>query len=68
MHTILILNDGSTWTHVDGCELLTITDEGLKVLEETCEPKDISKKDIVTSITFSEHETCTLPCCGDSEQ
>ena len=56
MHTILILNDGSTWTFVDGCELLTITDDGLKVLEETLEPKDIPGKDIVTSITFSEEK------------
>lgn len=52
MHTILILDDGSTWASVDGAELITVTDEGMKALEESGDPKDIPDEYVVTSVTF----------------
>ena len=49
-HTIMILSDGSTYTDVSGCEILTLTDEGMRILEEGYEPKDIPEEEILTSI------------------
>ena len=40
--TIVILNDGETWTIVDGCSLAVITDADLQELENgTKEAKDL---------------------------
>lgn len=42
MKSILVLNDGDTWSGVDGCSLCIITEEDHEQLCEGLEPSDIN--------------------------
>ena len=42
-YQILVLNDGDTYTAVDGCQILTITEKAFEMLENG----DIKLRDIV---------------------
>ena len=42
-YQILVLNDGDTYTAVDGCQILTITEKAFEMLENG----DIELRDIV---------------------
>ena len=50
--TIIVLNDGETYTSADKCEILTITKKGAKLLEEGYSPKDLEEEHVVSSITL----------------
>lgn len=32
--TLIVLNDGETYTFADGCTIMTITEEGMDILDE----------------------------------
>jgi len=49
-YTIMILEDGSTYSDVDGCEIVTITQTAMDMLDEGQEPKDIPESEILLSI------------------
>jgi hypothetical protein len=49
-YTIMILNDGSTYSDVDKCEIVTITQTAMDMLDEGHEPKDIPESEILLSI------------------
>jgi hypothetical protein len=55
-YTIMILNDGSTYTSVDGCEIVTISEAGHDILCEGGEPKDIPDSEILLSIEMNSEE------------
>ena len=48
---IVVLNDGETYSALDGCKILTLTDSGLAKLDEGLEPSDLEFDDI----SYTEH-------------
>jgi len=44
-YTIVVLNDGQTFSSIDGCQILTITENAMKLLENG----DLNVTDIVYS-------------------
>jgi len=40
-HTIIILSDGETWGSLEGCEILTLTEQGHAKLTEGVKPCDL---------------------------
>lgn len=44
---IVVLNDGETWSALEGCKILHVTEAGMKKLEEGQEPNDLDSGDIV---------------------
>ena len=55
-YTIMILEDGSTYSHVDGCEIVTISEAAMNMLEEGYEPKDIPQNEVYLSIKLKSYE------------
>ena len=55
-YTIMILNEGSTYTSVDGCEIVTISKAGYDMLCEGAEPKDIPGREVLLSIEMNSEE------------
>ena len=51
-YTILVLNDGETYADVSGCEILTVNEHGMTVLDNGGDPIDLQPADIVMSIRF----------------
>jgi hypothetical protein len=49
-YTILVLNDGETYTDVSGCEILTVNEHGMEILDNGGDPADLQSEDIVMSI------------------
>ena len=55
-YTIMILEDGDTYSHVDGCEIVTISEAAMNMLEEGYEPKDIPQNEVHLSIKLKSYE------------
>ena len=51
---IVVLNDGETYTSLEGCKLIAVTKSGCKKLDEGQEPNDLNDKDISMNIPISE--------------
>lgn len=49
-YTILVLNDGETYTDISGCEILTVNSDGMEILDNGGDPSDLQPEDIVMSI------------------
>ena len=49
-YTILVLNDGETYTDISGCEILTVNEDGMEILDNGGDPADLQPEDIVMSI------------------
>jgi hypothetical protein len=43
---IVVLNDGETYSTLNGCQILTLTDSGLAKLDEGLEPSDLESGDV----------------------
>ena len=43
---IVVLNDGETYTDIDGCRILTLTPEGSEKLEQGLDPRYLTSEDI----------------------
>lgn len=50
LHAVVLLNDGETYSHISGCEILFLTPEGIDALEDGIKPNNIPSRDIVYSI------------------
>jgi hypothetical protein len=48
--TILILSDGETFTDADGCRIVTLTDEGGSILDETGDPREVPESEILSTV------------------
>ena len=55
-YAIMILDDGNTYSAVDGCEIITITQSAMDMLSEGQEPKDIPESEILLSIHMNAEE------------
>ena len=55
-YTIMILEDGDTYSHVDGCEIVTISEAAMNMLEEGYAPKDIPQNEVYLSIKLKSYE------------
>ena len=55
-YTIMILEDGETYSGVDGCEIATLTELAMKMLDEGYEAKDIPESEILLSISLKSNE------------
>ena len=53
-HVILSLNDGETFSHVDGCSLIFISSEGLRRIENG-ETIDQAADEIIQRIEFNHY-------------
>lgn len=42
-HVIVVLNDGETYTNIDGCSIVVLSDEQMAMLEDTNDPRDIEQ-------------------------
>ena len=51
-YTIMILEDGETYSDVDGCEIVTLTELAMKMLDEGYKAKDIPESEILLSISL----------------
>jgi len=49
-YTIVVLSDGETYADITGCEILTVNDHGMDVLDNGGHPLDLQSEDIVMSI------------------
>jgi len=49
-YTIVVLSDGETYADITGCEILTVNDNGMDVLDNGGHPLDLQSEDIVMSI------------------
>ena len=47
---VMVLNDGESWTALDGCEILLISESALNELEEDVPIYAIESKDIYFSL------------------
>lgn len=47
METIIVLNDGETWTLANGCKMMAVTDEHLELLNEGYKPSDLTDVDVI---------------------
>lgn len=56
MHTIVVLNDGETWTTANGCCICMITDEQLEDLMQGSDPSHIKPVAEVSLRTWFEVE------------
>jgi len=52
--TIVVLNDGETYTNADNCCIMVIDDEALEMLEEGGNIKDIPKEQILADISLAQ--------------
>lgn len=50
LYTIVVLGDGETYADVSGCEILTVNEHGLEILDNGGDPSDLQPEDIVMSI------------------
>ena len=51
--TIIVLSDGETWGSLEGCEILTLTEQGHAKLEEGVKPGDLEPvEDFLPNSTF----------------
>jgi len=50
---IVVLNDGETYTGLDGCCIMDITPEGIEKLDEGQDPNDLEPSDILSSIKLT---------------
>jgi hypothetical protein len=48
---IVVLADGTTWTALENCHVMFVSDRQLKKLDEGLEPDDLSKKTEKIKIT-----------------
>ena len=56
-YTVMVLNDGSTYSSVDGCEIITITQKALDMLEQDgYEPKDIPGDEVLLSVQLTQND------------
>jgi hypothetical protein len=55
-YTIMILEDGDIWSPVDGCEIITISEAAMNMLEEGYQPKDIPQNEVYLSIKLKSYE------------
>jgi len=49
-YTIVVLSDGETYADITGCEILTVNENGMEVLDNGGDPADLQSEDIVMSI------------------
>jgi hypothetical protein len=54
MKTIVILDDGETWSTLQGAELLSVSDEGERMLAEGVAPRDIPERAVILSIMLTD--------------
>lgn len=47
---IVVLNDGETYSFIDGCKVYELTEEGLKALTFNFDFEDVSEKEIIGSV------------------
>lgn len=47
-YTILVMQDGETYGPLDGCKILTITEDGHELLSNGWEPDQLEEKDILS--------------------
>ena len=52
----MILEDGGTYSNVDGCEIVTISEAAMDMLNEGHEPKDIPQNEVHLSIKLKSYE------------
>lgn len=45
--TIVVLNDGETYTNITGCSIVTLSEKGLTLLEEGYLPRQLSEDDVL---------------------
>jgi hypothetical protein len=50
---ILVLNDGTTFTDLKGCQILVLNESGSKKLDDGAEPHELLKEDVHHSFTFA---------------
>ena len=55
-YTIMILEDGVTWSNVDECEIVTISKAAMNMLEDGYEPKDIPQDKVYLSIKLKSYD------------
>jgi hypothetical protein len=55
-YTIMILEDGDIWSPVDGCEIITISEAAMNMLDEGYQPKDIPQNEVHLSIKLKSYE------------
>ena len=51
---IVVLNDGETFSDIQGCTIFEITDKGLKDICFNGDIRDLSTKDIIGSVKISD--------------
>ena len=54
MKTIVVCDDGETWSTLQGAELLSVTDEGERMLAEGVAPRDIPERCVLLSIMLTD--------------
>ncbi len=52
----MILEDGDIWSPVDGCEIITISEAAMNMLDEGYQPKVIPQNEVHLSIKFKSYE------------
>lgn len=50
--TIVVLNDGETYTDITGCKIMVLTEEGANILDESGDPCELNEEHIVSEITL----------------
>lgn len=53
-YTIVVLNDGETWTSVQGCKIITYNDEGRNLLNEGTDPRHIPGEHVISEIKLED--------------
>jgi hypothetical protein len=49
-YTIMVLEDGETYSSVEGCEIITLTQDGMDLLCEGYRPSHLDEKEILLQI------------------
>ena len=53
---IVVLNDGTAWSEIDGCKIMEITDKAAKLMNNSGkQPEDLKKRDIIQVIHMDEN-------------
>jgi hypothetical protein len=55
-YTIMVLEDGETYSNVDGCEILVLNEEGMDLLDSGAEPSDLMQEHIIHTIKFDAYD------------
>ena len=49
-YTIMVLNDGETYSDLNGCSIYTVTEEGMDKLGEGAKLSQLDQKDILLNL------------------